>query len=109
MENVTARTMVLQVIAGLDHLYRRDIGHVHRDLSADNVLVDIDVTGEPRYVVTDLGMCTMCPRRDKIPADIKDDQLSPLSFKCVPRNAKHVESVILWLRKFPPEMTRRSL
>ena len=77
--------MVLQVIAGLEHLHRRGIGH--RDLSADNVLVDIDVTGEPRYVVTDLGMCTMCSRRDKIPADIKDDQLTPLSFKCVPRHS----------------------
>ena len=87
MDNATTRTRVLQVIAGLEHLHRRGIGQ--RDLlSADNVFVDIDVTGELRYVVTDLvGMCTMCPRRDKIPDAIEDDQLTPLSFKCVPRKA----------------------
>ena len=83
MDDATARTMLLQVIAGLEYLHRRGIGH--RDLSAENVLVDIDATGEPRYVVIDLGMCIMCPRRDEIPADIEDNQLTPLSFKSVPR------------------------
>ena len=39
MDDTTARTMLLQVITGLEHLHLRGIGH--RDLSADNVLVDL--------------------------------------------------------------------
>ena len=84
MNDATARTMVFHVIAGLEQLHRRGIGH--RDLSADNVLVDFDaITNQLRFVVIDLGMCTMCPRRDEISDAIEDDQLTPISFKCVPR------------------------
>eukprot|EP01036_Dinobryon_divergens_P039096 gene39096-51459_t len=84
MDDVTARSMVFQVIAGLEQLQYRGIGHC--DVSVENVLVDVDaITNELVYVIIDFGMCTMCPRRDEIPDSIEDNQLTPFSFKCVPR------------------------
>ena len=84
MDEATARSMMFQVIAGLEQLQYRGIGH--RDLSVENVLVDLDaITNEPVYVIIDFGMCTMCPRRNEIPDTVEDHQLTPFSFKNVPR------------------------
>ena len=84
MDEATARSMIFQVIVGLEQLQYRGIGH--RDLSVENVLVDLDdITDELGYVIIDFGMCTMCPRRDEIPDTVEDHQLTPFSFKYVPR------------------------
>ena len=85
MDDETARSMIFQVIAGLEQLQYRGIGH--RDLSVENVLVDLDeITNELRFVIIDLGQCIMCPRREEIPDSIEDHQLTPFSFKYVPRS-----------------------
>ncbi|XP_010899918.3 serine/threonine-protein kinase PINK1, mitochondrial [Esox lucius] len=47
--------MVLQLLEGVDHLYRQGIAH--RDLKSDNVLLEFDSDGCPRLVITDFGCC----------------------------------------------------
>ncbi|CDQ72999.1 unnamed protein product [Oncorhynchus mykiss] len=47
--------MVLQLLEGVDHLYRQGIAH--RDLKSDNVLLEFDSEGCPRLVITDFGCC----------------------------------------------------
>ena len=82
MDDTTARTMLLQVITGLEHLHLRGIGH--RDLSADNVLVDLWMPlrrHRPRNV-------HHLTTSRQVSADIEDYyQLTTLSFKCVPHKA----------------------
>ncbi|XP_062821975.1 serine/threonine-protein kinase PINK1, mitochondrial [Anolis carolinensis] len=51
----TAALMLLQLLEGVDHLRRHGIAH--RDLKADNVLVEIDPAGLPGLVITDFGCC----------------------------------------------------
>uniref|UniRef100_A0A3Q3IEW2 Serine/threonine-protein kinase PINK1, mitochondrial n=1 Tax=Monopterus albus TaxID=43700 RepID=A0A3Q3IEW2_MONAL len=50
-----ASLMVLQLLEGVDHLYRQ--GVAHRDLKSDNVLLEFDSDGCPRLVITDFGCC----------------------------------------------------
>ncbi|XP_056129400.1 serine/threonine-protein kinase PINK1, mitochondrial [Lampris incognitus] len=50
-----ASLMVLQLLEGVDHLYRQ--GVAHRDLKSDNVLLEFDSDGCPRLVISDFGCC----------------------------------------------------
>ncbi|KAM3617009.1 uncharacterized protein V6R79_000949 [Siganus canaliculatus] len=50
-----ASLMLLQLLEGVDHLYRQ--GVAHRDLKSDNVLLEFDSDGCPRVVITDFGCC----------------------------------------------------
>ncbi|XP_069774939.1 serine/threonine-protein kinase PINK1, mitochondrial-like isoform X2 [Narcine bancroftii] len=47
--------MILQLLEGVDHLVQ--CGIAHRDLKADNILVEFDSVGCPRLVITDFGCC----------------------------------------------------
>ncbi|XP_030216392.1 serine/threonine-protein kinase PINK1, mitochondrial [Gadus morhua] len=47
--------MLLQLLEGVDHLYRG--GVAHRDLKSDNVLVELDSDGSLRLVISDFGCC----------------------------------------------------
>lgn len=50
-----ASLMVLQLLEGVDHLFRQ--GVAHRDLKSDNVLLELDSDGCPRLVISDFGCC----------------------------------------------------
>ncbi|XP_067329003.1 serine/threonine-protein kinase PINK1, mitochondrial [Anolis sagrei] len=51
----TATLMLLQLLEGVDHLLSH--GVAHRDLKADNILVEVDPTGLPCLVISDFGCC----------------------------------------------------
>ncbi|XP_062889010.1 serine/threonine-protein kinase PINK1, mitochondrial [Mobula hypostoma] len=58
--------MILQLLEGVDHLVQNGIAH--RDLKADNILVEFDSVGWPRLVITDFGCCLAnCDRGLKLP------------------------------------------
>ncbi|MBN3301320.1 PINK1 kinase, partial [Amia calva] len=50
-----ASLMILQLLEGVDHLFRQ--GVAHRDLKSDNILLELDLGGCPRLVITDFGCC----------------------------------------------------
>nr|XP_060614701.1 serine/threonine-protein kinase PINK1, mitochondrial [Anolis sagrei ordinatus] len=51
----TATLMLLQLLEGVDHLLSH--GVAHRDLKADNILVEVDPAGLPWLVISDFGCC----------------------------------------------------
>lgn len=51
----TGTLMALQLLEGVDHLCRQGIAH--RDLKSDNILMEFDLGGCPRLVITDFGCC----------------------------------------------------
>ncbi|XP_039611717.1 serine/threonine-protein kinase PINK1, mitochondrial [Polypterus senegalus] len=47
--------MILQLLEGVDHLYKQGIAH--RDLKSNNILMEYDSVGSIRLVITDFGCC----------------------------------------------------
>src|SRR5262249_16409351 len=56
---VAARTLALQLCAGLEEAHRK--GVIHGDLKSRNVVLVDNLTGDPRAVITDFGLARVLP------------------------------------------------
>jgi serine/threonine protein kinase len=53
---------IRSLLVALEHLHGENL--VHRDVKLENILISKNSEGEPRIVLTDLGLCVSCDSED---------------------------------------------
>mmetsp|Transcript_20343 Transcript_20343/g.28040 ORF Transcript_20343/g.28040 Transcript_20343/m.28040 type:complete len:157 (+) Transcript_20343:550-1020(+) len=82
MDEPLAKIMLSQLLDGLQRLQQLGIGH--RDLSAENILCEIDIERNIyRFVIIDFGMCVLCDRLDEY-SNTDESELTASCFQSLP-------------------------